>query len=112
MGKLIAGGHFVHMDNDTVWPTPMDDPDGGLEWRLRYAPVEELWKDRFRAASVVSAYRHLMQLPVRYRNKVIAEIKRTQQDPKRGSPPFPEVEAAGGGSNAPVVKHDAGGSDV
>lgn len=73
--RVTAGGKFVSRDNGTVWPTPMDHPDGGLEWRLRYAADEHLAKDRYTAASIVSAYRQLISLPQKERNAVIRDIR-------------------------------------
>lgn len=71
---LLAGGKYVKFDTMT-WPTPMDHPDGGLEWRLRYANAEQLVKDRYLAASIVEAYRELINCPVKKRNKVIATLR-------------------------------------
>lgn len=73
--RLIANGKFVRFDEMT-WPTPMDEADGGLEWRLRYASAEQLIKDRYSAASIVEAYRALIMSPVKRRNKVIAVLRR------------------------------------
>jgi hypothetical protein len=53
----------------------MDHPDGGLEWRLRYAADENLAKDRYTAASIISAYRQLIALPQKERNAVIRDIR-------------------------------------
>jgi len=54
----------------------MDDPDGGLEWRLRYALPAQLVKDRYLAASVVEAYRALIMCPRRKREAVIRQLRR------------------------------------
>jgi hypothetical protein len=74
--KVIASGKYVVLDGGATWPTPMDDPDNPLEWRLRYAPAEIVVKDRFLAASIVNAYRELIALPATKRNKVIASLRR------------------------------------
>lgn len=71
--KII--GQHVRRDNGTVWSTPGDHPDGGLEWRLRYAAESQLVKDRFLAASVVESYRALIMLPQRERNAVIRDLR-------------------------------------
>lgn len=73
--RVSAGGKFVTRNNGTVWPTPMDHVDGGLEWRLRYAADERMVKDRYTAASIVSAYRQLIALPQKERNAVIRDIR-------------------------------------
>lgn len=75
---LIADGKYVAFDTMT-WPTPMDEADTSLEYRLRYALPEHLAKDRFLAASVVSAYRELLTCPIKKRNKVIATIRRAMR---------------------------------
>lgn len=43
-------------DDGTTWPVIERDPDGGLEWRLRYAPDSIDRQDRLFLASVVAAY--------------------------------------------------------
>lgn len=73
--KILANGKFVAMTDGGTWPTPMDLPDDSLEWRLRYAEPEQLAKDRFCAASIVSAYRQLIALPRTAREKVIRELR-------------------------------------
>jgi len=73
--RVIAGGKYVAFD-DMTWPTPMDHPDGGLEWRLRYASPEQLVKDRYLAASIVEAYRELITCPIKKRNAVIRVLRR------------------------------------
>lgn len=65
----------MQRDNGTIWSTPADNPDGGLEWRLRYAPEPQLVKDRFLAAGVVESYRALILLPQRERNAVIRDLR-------------------------------------
>lgn len=73
--RILANGKFVLMSGGGTWPTPMDLPDDSLEWRLRYANDEQLVKDRFCAASIVSAYRQLIALPRVAREKVIRELR-------------------------------------
>lgn len=70
----IVGTH-VARDNGTMWSTPADHPDGGLEWRLRYASEAQLVRDRFLAASVVESYRSLIWLPEKERNAVIRDLR-------------------------------------
>jgi hypothetical protein len=74
--KVIAGGKYVVLDGGATWPTPMDDPDDSLEWRLRYAQPEQLVKDRYLAASIVNAYRELIKMPERNRRRVIRELRK------------------------------------
>ncbi len=73
--RVLANGKFVLRDGGGTWPTPMDHPDGGLEWRLRYAGTEQLVKDRFCAASVVGAYRALIYMSRKRRDEVIRDLR-------------------------------------
>ena len=73
--RVLANGKFVVRDGGDTWPTPMDHPDGGLEWRLRYAGTEQLVKDRFCAASVVDAYRGMIMLSRKAREEVIRDLR-------------------------------------
>jgi hypothetical protein len=83
--RVLSGGKFVALAEGGTWSTPMDDPDGGLEWRLRYMNLEQLVKDRFLAASVVECYRALIFLPVKRRNRVIAALRAAiKQQPSEG----------------------------
>lgn len=76
--KLLAGGKYVRI-GEMVWPTPMDEPDNSLEWRLRYGLPEQLVKDRMLAASIVSAYRELITCPRAKRDQVIRALRRAVQ---------------------------------
>jgi hypothetical protein len=61
---------------DAVWPTPMDEAETSLEWRLRYGRPEDLMNDRMCAASIVSAYRELITCPRIKRDNVIRALRR------------------------------------
>jgi hypothetical protein len=82
--RILADGKYVALTRGGTWPTPMDHPYSSLEWRLRYAPDNQLPNDRFLAASIVNAYRELIVLPRKDREAVIRElraaIKTTQCD--------------------------------
>jgi len=69
----------------SVWPTPGDDPDGGLEWRLRYAPESITRTDLLVLASIVSAYREVLTCPSRRRNDVVRML-RPQLNGERSPP--------------------------
>lgn len=86
--RVLANGKFVAMTDGGTWPTPMDLPDDSLEWRLRYANDDQLVKDRFCAASIVSAYRELIRLPRVAREKVIRELRAA----------IKQTQASGGGA--------------
>lgn len=62
---------YRKLADGTIWPTPGDDPDGGLEWRLRYAPNSLTRPDQLVLASIVSAYRQLLCCPTRRRTEVV-----------------------------------------
>jgi hypothetical protein len=80
--RVLADGKFVALASGGTWPTPMDHPDGGLEWRLRYASPEQLIKDRYLAASIVDAYRGLITCPAKRRNEVIRELRKAMKAPQ------------------------------
>lgn len=73
--RVLAGGKFVALSRGGTWPTAMDLPDDSLEWRLRYGSDPQLVKDRYCAASIVSAYRQLITLPRKAREEVIRELR-------------------------------------
>jgi hypothetical protein len=73
--RILANGKYVAMTEGGTWPTPMDEVDTSLEWRLRYANPEQLVKDRFLAASIVSAYRELIRLPRWRRDEVVGQLR-------------------------------------
>ena len=73
--RLLPNSSHVVLAEGGTWTLPADDPDGGLEWRLRYAGPEQLVKDRFMAASVVECYRELIRLPERRRRSVIRQLR-------------------------------------
>lgn len=66
---------YRKLPDETVWPTPGDDPDGGLEWRLRYAPESLTRQDQLVLASIVAAYRELLTCPMRRRNDVVRGLR-------------------------------------
>lgn len=67
---------FGEGDDRVMWPHPADPND--IEWRMRYKDPE-LYDDskgaRLVAASYIHAYRELVRLPQRQRNKVIQQIR-------------------------------------
>ena len=76
--RLVGSTHMAR-DDGTVWSTPADHPDGGLEWRLRYGSDAQLVKDRFVAAGVVESYRSLILLPERARRSVIRDLRQAMK---------------------------------
>lgn len=73
--RVLADGKFVASEEGGTWPTPMDEVHGGLEWRLRHGTKEQLVKDRYLAASIVSAYRQMIVLPAKQRDAVIRDLR-------------------------------------
>lgn len=59
------------LSNDTTWPSPVASND--IEWQLRYGqPTRE---QILVAASMLSAFRYLTELPQRERNEVIRDLR-------------------------------------
>ena len=50
---------WIHPAKDTTWPDPADPLK--VEWKLRYGTPDRT--DLLWAASVISAYKHLMEGP-------------------------------------------------
>lgn len=69
-------GNYVMLADRTTWPDPSDRAD--LEWELRYA--EPTRENVLAAASFIHAYRSLIALPQRERNKKIALLRRAAVD--------------------------------
>jgi len=66
---------YLHFDNMT-WPHPHDPLE--VEWSLRYGtPSREQMRT---AASIIAAYRELVDEPVRRRNEKIAGLRRAIQE--------------------------------
>lgn len=79
MDDVVKRGiaRFCHFQ-DMTWPTPGDDPAGdiaSLEWLLRYAPERLTRGDQLHLASIVSAYRELLNCPERKRRVVVRNIR-------------------------------------
>lgn len=70
-------GKLHHTLNDyTVWPCP-GDAMSQLEWRLRYAdPANLTTSDLVCAASVVAAYRALIEVTGDRRAAVVGQLRR------------------------------------
>lgn len=64
---------YKKLDNGTMWPV-YSEKSGDCQWRLVHGQFTD--SDRMYASSVMSAYWELINLPVRERNKVIAEFKK------------------------------------
>ena len=65
-------GIYRHFEN-MCWPAPCEDLNN-LEWIMRYETPDKT--TCLLAASVVSAYRELIILPERMRNKRIRELRK------------------------------------
>ena len=76
--KVIANGRFIIRDDETTWPTPMDGDETreSVEWILRHGTPEQVVKFRMLAASIISAYRHMISLPQIHRNNVVRDLRR------------------------------------
>lgn len=62
--------YYKHF-NGMCWPIPSEDM-GDLEWKLRYSAITE--GEKMVVASVLSAYRELINLPQKKRNEIIKEL--------------------------------------
>jgi hypothetical protein len=63
MSELLGtdSRQWRHLSNDTTWPALEHDDDiDSVEWRLRHAPDYLTPQDLAFAASVMSAYEHLI----------------------------------------------------
>lgn len=67
--------YYKHF-NGMCWPIPSEDM-GGLEWRLRYSSITE--GEKMVVASVLSAYRELINLPQKKRNEIIKELRKENE---------------------------------
>lgn len=65
----------VKLSDGTSWPWPVFDSDKtSLEWRLRYGePTTWLC---LQAASIVSAYQALVEMPRSRREQVVRELRK------------------------------------
>lgn len=69
----MTDGPYLHFDGMT-WPHPGDP--GEVEWTLRYGtPTREQLNV---AASMVAAYKQLIEDPQRRRNEKVAGVRRAQ----------------------------------
>ncbi len=68
---LKKRGRYI-FDNETSWP----DYHGNTEWNLRYNPDDITREDQLYLASVLSAYRYLIIMPEKSRQKRIKVLKR------------------------------------
>lgn len=76
MSKLIAGGSYTIIGEDRVWPS-LDQ--GDLEWRLRYTDPYQIVSDRMLVASIVEAYKQLIEMPQKQRNVVCKALKQASK---------------------------------
>lgn len=66
---------FETEDGSSVcWPNPHDPNE--IEWKLRYAPDSLTRADMMVAASVMSAYRHVINLDSRTRQLRVMQLRK------------------------------------
>ena len=75
---------WVKVKDTGAWPV---DAAGDLNWELRHGQAPLTRSQRVCAASVLSAYRELISMPLRRRQSVIAAIRAMPLD---GPKPTPE----------------------
>lgn len=81
MSKQTNASAYLHFDNMT-WPNP-DDP-AELEWRCRYAPQRLTPTDFYLLASIVAAYRQLVDDSAVRRSQKVAGIRAAREAARRG----------------------------
>lgn len=75
---------YLHFDG-MAWPNPIDPLD--VEWTLRYgAPSREQLRV---AASMIAAYKQLVEDPKRRRDAKIAGLRRALTTPPKAAMPLP-----------------------
>lgn len=62
--------------DDMTWPNPDDPMD--IEWKLRYGQPTQ--SERHIAASMIAAYKQLVNDPQRRRNEKIAGIRKARDE--------------------------------
>lgn len=75
--------NYVKPTPDTCWPA-VDASLSELEWRLRYAAGAHL-SDRLAAASVLDAYRELVNSTEVRRRVVIRALRKQQKEARRAT---------------------------
>lgn len=63
--------YYKHF-NGMCWPIPSRGMEE-LEWELRYSSITEV--EKMVVASVLSAYRELINFPQKKRNEIIKELR-------------------------------------
>lgn len=81
MSEQTQGGSYLHFDNMT-WPNP-DDPTE-LEWRCRYNPRLLTQTDFYVLASIIAAYRQLIDETAVRRSQKIAGLRAAREAARRG----------------------------
>lgn len=70
--KVQKYGRYVRI-NDTTWPYHIEKDEDSVQWRLRYGnPTRE---DLLFAASVMSAYQAIIELPISKRAVIMKAIR-------------------------------------
>ena len=77
--------NFVKPTHETTWPA-VDEALGELEWRFRYAPEAVTPQDLGCAASVLSAYRELVNASEPWRRVVIRALRKQATPPTTEEP--------------------------
>lgn len=77
--RLIGNNTYVHTEEHGNWPAPFSGEGsamGDLNHKLRYSAHEYITReDLLYAASIISAYRELINMPARERASIIADIR-------------------------------------
>ena len=68
--------------DEMTWPAPCEQM-GDLAWRLTWADGETTKQDRIMAASIIAAYMQMVSDPAKKRQRVIAELRRGPNLPRK-----------------------------
>jgi hypothetical protein len=74
-GRILHWKAHTRVGDDMTWPSY---DQGNLEWRLRYGSEDQVLASRMVLASIVAAYRELLNLPPKRRNAICKAIRKAE----------------------------------
>lgn len=76
MKTTKVGRTWARFDDGTCWPIPCPDDDGdSVAHTMRYGTLSRIESIRYDAASTIEAYRHLIDMSQRERNRRVKAIR-------------------------------------
>lgn len=70
--RIGKEGRYTKVGDDMTWPS---FDQGECEWRMRYANEETVLRERMIIASIVAAYRELIDMPQKRRNGICKALR-------------------------------------